>query len=202
MRLVQAILGLVVIGYVFAGFTDARADDAGVCTPNAERAPKMKAVMTDLMKLGSTSLASKESLESLKTIPRTIREGAALLHCDEGALSGKDQADTHAFEQKAFAWADAQDKAVADEEATRAATIVPICEATWGLENARAELAQEKANPSGVHDLARMHTAGEAIQYYQALIAQLRPQYAAVRHHAFTDWHTEGACVAASKQPN
>lgn len=198
--MMRALTSAIVIAAVLMGFTDARAQDAGVCTPKAERATKMKGLIADFIRLGSAPLAAKESLETVKQLPRTVRDAATMLHCDEGALTGKDLADAQALEQKALAWADAEDKVIADEEAARAAAVVPLCEATWGLENARAELAQEKANPSGVHDLARMHTAGEAIQYYQALIAQFRPRYAAVRHHAFTDWHTEGACVAASKQ--
>lgn len=199
MRLVTFIL---VIAVVLVRFADARADDAGVCTPRADRAAKVKPLIADFMRLGSMPLAPKETLDSVKALPQTVREAAAMLRCDEGALSGKDLSDAQALEQKAIAWADAEDKVVAEEEAARADAVLPLCEATWGLENAKAELAQEKANPSGVHDLVRMHKAGEAIQYYQTLIAQFRPRYAAARHHAFTDWHTEGACVAASKQPN
>lgn len=199
MRLLTVIL---VIAVLLVGFTDARAEDAGVCTPNAERAAKLKGLIADFMRLGSMPLAPKESLASVKELPQTVRGAAAMLHCDEGVLAGKDQSDAHALEQRGLAWANAEDKVIADEEAARVDAVLPLCEATWGLANAKAELAQEKANPSGVHDLVRMHTAGEAIQYYQTLIAQFRPRYAAVRHHAFTDWHTEGACVAASKQPN
>jgi hypothetical protein len=189
-----------------------RAQDGGTPTPTGatcskapdhDRALKLESVVDGLIQAAKSGpLEQKESLTTVKTVPTSVRGAIAGLHCDEPALSPKELADAQALEARASKWADDEDARLAAEEKGRAEIVVPLCEATWMRDNARESIKQEKANPGGVVDLEKLHGWGEAVQYAESQIAALTPRYAAFRHHPFRDWHSEGACVAASKAPN
>lgn len=198
MRRVVTILAAVVL--VLFAVSSASAQPAA-CTPNRERAIKLRLVLEDLMKLASTPLEAKKSLEQSKAVSKEVRESLAVLRCDEPAMVAKELIDFRAFTARASAWSDQQDARIAAEENGRASIVVPLCEAVWGVENAKADIAREKANPSGVVDLAALHSAGNAVQHWQSIVDALKPQYLAFRHHAFTSWRNEGACVGAAAAP-
>jgi hypothetical protein len=69
--------------------------------------------------------------------------------------------------------------------------VTPMCVADKERETAVADLAHERANPSGVVDLNRLHMDGEEIQTHQSEIAALVPQYVAFRHHPWRGWRSE-----------
>lgn len=198
MRRVVTILAAVVLVLCAVSYASAQ---PAVCTPNRERAQKMRAVLEDLMKLASAPLEGKKSLETTKGASQNVRGSLATLRCDEPAMVATELADLRAFTARASAWADRQDARVAAEENGRASIVVPLCEAVWGVENAKADIAREKANPSGVVDLAALHSAGNAVQHWQSIVDALKPQYLAFRHHAFANWRSEGACVGAAAEP-
>lgn len=142
--------------------------DAGLCSPNCDRAMKTVNAGADLMRLAmSKPLQGKEDLGSIRSIVEGMPRGLRVLACDESALAGKDLSDAKAFEVRASRWTEDETKVLALEQKARDEVIVPLCQATWELENARAEIAREKANPSGVVDLHELHVAGEAVQNAQ-----------------------------------
>lgn len=77
--------------------------------------------------------------------------------------------------------------------------VIPLCDAHWGLEIAEQTIKVERANPSGVVDLQVLHDAGDAVTTYRSQIAALNPLYTAARHHAFTRWQDEKACVVEAQ---
>jgi hypothetical protein len=162
----------------------------------------MQQIAGQLMVLAdSKPLASKSTLDQLKTIPGSVRTAVTSVRCDEAALAGKELHDAQAFEASASKWADAEDARLVAEDAARTNVILPLCQAVWGRDAAKADMAHEKANPSGVVDLQRLHDDGETIQTFQAEIDALTPQYVAARHHGFTKWQDEGVCVAEANKP-
>ncbi len=176
--------------------------DAGACTKTLTRddALKLRGVAAEMMKVASAEpLEAKQSLDTWRQVPPTVRGAVTSLQCT--ALLGKELAETQAFGVKASKWADDYDAKLSAEDAGRASTVLPLCEATWGLENAKASMAQERANPGGVVDLRALHKLGEQMQYWQARIDALRPGYVAFRRHGFNGWRTEGVCVAAASVP-
>lgn len=176
----------------------------GACTaaPDRKHAGKALANLQALVKAASAPLPPKEDLSTVLTIPAAVREGVAMLRCDEPAMPEKAQKVARDFEAGSLQWADSEDRLLDGEQKIRESIVVPLCEATWGRDNAKADLAHEKANPSGVVDLVRLHADGEAIQYWQSQIDALAPQYAAYRHHALTSWQAEGACVVDASKPD
>lgn len=99
----------------------------------------------------------------------------------------------------ALVWALVATRAARAEQTTEeqfaASVVVPRCEAEWGVAFEKDVIAQEKANPSGVVDLAALHEAGQILQAYQASIKKLDPAYMARRHHSYRGWVTEPACI-------
>jgi hypothetical protein len=153
------------------------------------------------MKLGQGPLDAKESLDTYKSAPASVRIVTAATTCALPLFSGKDLTDAQAFIVKGSKWADDNDARFSAEEQARATVIVPLCEATWLLDAAKAVIARERSNPGGVVDLRALHSAGQDVQRAQEIIKSLTPQYVAFRKHAFNGWKTEGACVAAARQP-
>ena len=88
-------------------------------------------------------------------------------------------------------------KCMAAREAAKAdavffeATVQPMCQADQDRESAIAGQVHERANPSGVVSLSRLHELGAEQQAAQARIAALGPEYAAHRHHGWAGWRTE-----------
>lgn len=194
-----AVIVLALCAVQYAGAQEAPDASSSCRAPNRDRALKLRPVLEDLMKAASAPFEGKKSLETVKGVSQSVRGGLAALRCDEPAMVGKDLADLRAFIARAATWADRQDARVAAEEAGRTSIVVPLCEAVWGVENANADIAREKANPSGVVDLAALHSAGNAVQHWQSIVDALKPQYLGFRHHPFASWRAEGACVAASE---
>jgi len=193
---------LSVVAFLLAASSASGEPDAGVGCPKLverDKVLKMVAMAADLIKLvSSQTLQSKRDLTTMKETVAMLASKLPFLKCQEPSLSGKELADLQAFEARAQTWTTSEAALFDAEEKARLETIVPLCEALWTIDDARAEITREKSNPSGVVDLHELHVAGEAIQNAQEKVARLRPRYLAFRHHAFSDWHSEGACVAAS----
>jgi hypothetical protein len=163
-----------------------------------ERALKGKAALEATIKapLDPATLVRQETVEAAGD---NARAGASILHCNEAALSGSELADAQALEARATKWADAADRVIAAEQDVRERVVSYVCQSDLLLEQNRAEMVHERANPSGYVDKGLLHKIGSDIQYYQEQLATLAPQYQAVRHHAFAGWRTEGACIAARR---
>jgi hypothetical protein len=69
--------------------------------------------------------------------------------------------------------------------ATDKADAATICGLTTQLQQAQARIAKEKANPSGVVDLADLHTTGQMVQAYTAIIASRKALFLRDRKKAF-----------------
>jgi hypothetical protein len=187
----------------------ARADDvptlgADACpkVPDHDRALKAERLATDMMRLADAlPLQGKQTLNAVKSVPGNVRHAVAIVRCDEPALDAKELRAAQALEAKAGPWADAKDAAIVAEDAARTNVVLPLCQAIWGRDQARATIDHENANPSGVVNLKGLHDAGNDLQMLRAQIAALTPQYVAARHHDFTKWEDEGVCVAEASKP-
>lgn len=184
------------VGVLFL-ISPAWAQDAGVCklAPNRETALKLEKVTDEILRAMAGDLSKKRSLVTLRSIPGEVRASVPILQCHEPSLSSKEQQEAHALEAHWLKWADDEDAMLASEQKARTDVILPLCEAVWGALNAQAAIDHEKSNPSGVVDLRALHDAGESLRYYRDLVAKYRPLYRAARHHDFTRWQDEGACV-------
>ncbi len=186
------------------GHADEAADagaDAGSCTATTTReaALELRSLAEKLMRLSSGPLNEAETVNAYRESTASVRIAATRTRCAYSQFEAKDRALAEAFVARAEKWADASDARLTAEEAARSSVIVPLCQATWQLDAAKADIAREKANPSGVHDLRVLHSAGAAAQAAQESIDALKPQYVAHRKHPFAGWRSEGACVVASK---
>lgn len=72
-----------------------------------------------------------------------------------------------------------------------AEVVSPMCQADKVREIAQGDLDRERANPSGVVDLAYVHQAGEDVRANTVVIESLKPTYVKTRHHAWHGWKTE-----------
>ena len=77
------------------------------------------------------------------------------------------------------------------EEQFLAAVVQPMCRADQDREAALADMAHERANPSGYVDKVLLHDRGAAVQTAQEQLAAMSPAYVKVRHHPWRGWHTE-----------
>ncbi len=125
-----------------------------------------------------------------------------LAHLQESEDLGPYRAAVDSFRDvpAAATWVAGQSKRLDAEEAFRSSTALPLCQATWGLEQAREVIAHEKANPGGVVDLEALHGAGVTVQYCTAAIAALKPAYVAFRKKPFVKWESEGVCVSEARK--
>ncbi len=198
------VLVAVVVGCMVPAIGRAEEDagaDAGPCasTPTHDAALELRAIAEKLMKLASGPNNESETLASFRESTSNVRKIATKTRCAYSQFSASERAAAEAFVARAEKWADASDVRLDAEDAARTGVIVPLCQATWILDGAKADIAREKSNPSGVHDLRVLHSAGQAAQYAQDQIDALKPRYVAHRKHPFTGWRTEGACVVASR---
>jgi hypothetical protein len=69
--------------------------------------------------------------------------------------------------------------------------VTPMCAADKSRDLARADIARERANPSGTVDRTVLHADGLAIQTAQKSFADLTPRYAKTRRHAWRGWKSE-----------
>jgi len=162
---------------------------------------KARSILEQIVKVAAGPMERKESLDTIKAVPSQLREGLALVRCAEASLSDGELRDFQAFEARLAKAADELEARVAAETKAREDIVLPLCQATWGVEQARAAIARERSNPGGVADLRVLHDAGEDVQRWQAEIAQQKPRYNAFRKHPFTQWQNEGVCVAETKKP-
>ena len=79
--------------------------------------------------------------------------------------------------------------------------VVPLCQAMWSAKDAELMIAQEKANPAGVVDLAELHRQGNGLRFYRQQIAALKPLYRKARGHDLGKWEDEPACVQEASTP-
>jgi hypothetical protein len=77
------------------------------------------------------------------------------------------------------------------EEQFYANVVAPMCMADKEREQAQADIANERANPSGVVDMNVLHEAGAAVQASQKTITDFTPEYVKTRHHGWRGWKTE-----------
>jgi hypothetical protein len=91
----------------------------------------------------------------------------------------------------------ADKKCMADRAARKAeeqffATVVqPMCQADQERESALADMAHERANPSGYVNKVLLHDLGATVQAAQEQLAAMLPSYVKVRHHPWRGWRTE-----------
>lgn len=163
---------------------------------------KLEENTEQMMKIATPVVANlqpKESLDTWLKVAPGVRDSVAKIQANESLLTPAEVQTAKALEARATKWADETDKTLTAEKQAREDVIVPLCEAIWIRDQAKAFIAHERANPSGVVDLRALHQAGEHIQQAEAQIAALKPPYQSFRKHAFTTWQTEGACVYSSK---
>jgi len=166
-----------------------------------DRFTKWTASGERLMALVSASkLQPEQDLDAETGAVTTLRDTVAKLQAHESTLSPADQKAAKVYEARVLAWAANEDTVLATEETGRSDIAVPLCDAVNSLAELKAELAREKANPSGVVDLNELHRIGGEMQVVQDRIKELSPPYIAFRHHAFTTWDSEGACVAENNK--
>jgi hypothetical protein len=77
------------------------------------------------------------------------------------------------------------------EEQTFNDVIRPMCLADQDREEAAADMAHEKANPSGYVDVVQLHDLGARVQAAREQLQALTPAYVKARHHAWQGWRTE-----------
>ena len=89
------------------------------------------------------------------------------------------------------------------EKAFVKATVLPLCQAMWGAENAQLTIAQERSTRAGVARLTELHNQEDALRYYRRQIADLQVSYRKTRGHNLGNWQSAPACVheAATPQP-
>lgn len=80
------------------------------------------------------------------------------------------------------------------EQTFRTNIVKPLCQAEWGIAQAKAIIRDEKSNPSGVVNLYALHSAGETLKYYTRIYRSLLAPYATYRHHPYKGSETEGTC--------
>jgi hypothetical protein len=171
--------------------------------PDRDTWLKLAGVTEQMMAVSkSVPLPGKQDLTTVKQVIVEVRSTPALLGCHQSALSKKELHDAQAFAERATKWADTYEAQVAAEEKARAEIVLPLCRTLWMIDTARACIAHERSNPSGVVDLKRLHDCGEDMQQAQSELGPLRAQYAALRGHAFTGWQSEGVCVAEVNRPS
>jgi len=170
-------------------------DCADIANPTHDGALKMQSLGDQLMRV-AVDFQKRASLEGTASIMQSVASAVRVVRCSESKLSAKELAAARAFETRADAWAASAPQTEAAEATFRANVLFHLCTDTRWIANARACIAREKANPSGVVDLAKLHDCGDTIQQLQPVVDKLRPVYQATRHHAFTDWQSEAACTA------
>jgi len=142
-------------------------------------------------------------VEAMLALKKRIVEGRALVAKLAGCPAENGYAPWHTPAQRGEAfekWASAIERDL-DEElqcrasaqcmADRARAIADqiacdICAAIEDRDDARRQMATERANPSGVVDLVALHDLGERIQFATNNIANLKSQYLATVHRAFS----------------
>jgi hypothetical protein len=142
------------------------------------------------------TLPGSSDLAKIRDDVADVQKMSADLQARED-LSPDNQKLATAFEARVATWSVAKIKALAAEETGRENAVVPLCGAVDGLAEARAGLAHERANPSGVVNLVTLHDLGEYIQNLEPQIKPLTQAYVAFRHRAFRGSQTEVACDPA-----
>ena len=77
------------------------------------------------------------------------------------------------------------------EAAFFAAVVSPMCAADKAREMAAADMAHERANPSGYVDKKKLYDDGAIIQQSKEQLAAMASEYSKVRRHAWRGWKTE-----------
>jgi hypothetical protein len=174
----------------------------------AECRPRDHAKLTEALRLMTEQLGLLK-----KSVPRTwgnladLRNGMdqfrdlSWLDCHASELTTSERLILQELDAKAKEAIAIMDLAISAEERIRTSVVLPLCEATWGAEQAQAVIEQERKNPSGVVDLQVLHDAGLALQHWRTVIAALKPQYRTLRGTPFTTWQSEAGCVAESQEP-
>lgn len=197
-RRTRAIACAAFVALLSLGTARAESPDGGNCTPDHDRAVDLMKLLSDTIRL-TGPLQPKPNLSVIRTmVGDTMPRALLTIACDRPALSEKELAAAKALDARATKWLADETVLLDAEEKGREEIVVPLCQATWLVDNMRIAIAKERANPGGVVNLQLLHELGAAMQDAQATVTALRPQYQAFRHHAFGDWKTEGACVAAS----
>lgn len=168
---------------------------ADITNPTHDGALAMEGLGEQLM-AHALDFAKRPSLDGSPTMAQSVATAAHVVRCSEGKLSTKELSAAKAFEAHAESWAASIADAESAERTFRNDVLKPLCVDTRWIANARACIAREKANPSGVVDLAKLHDCGDTIQQLQPVIDKLRAIYQATRRHPYTDCQSEAACTA------
>lgn len=166
--------------------------------PDGRLAIALRRKMESVLKGAAVDLSRLPAFESLSGVRLAVAvlgSGLEVMRCNEGPLSPRDLADVQAFDARASKWQVDTTRAMDAEMLARFETVGPTCDTEDLIEQTRAAIAHERSNPAGVVDLHRLHSLGEDMEFYQDQAAKLAPAYLALRHHAFSGWWSEGACI-------
>jgi hypothetical protein len=104
-------------------------------------------------------------------------------------LTAPERAKAQALVGQFDPWISAWEKSLPAERTRRAtdkADAATICGLMQELQAAQVRIAKEKANPGGVVDLNALHTDGQMVQAYTAIIASRKPLFARDRKKPFS----------------
>jgi hypothetical protein len=175
-----------------------------VSTARADAPPtfsEWRATCEKLMALTSAlKLPTVRHLETVIDTVKGLRDGVVKMQAHVASMTPDDQQAAKGFAARVAKWTDTEEAAVAAEADGRP-IVTSLCDATIHLASLKADLARERANPSGVVNLSELNRIGAEMQGVEEQIKGLTPGYVAFRHHAFTGWESEAACVAAREEP-
>jgi|CZKU01.1.fsa_nt_gi hypothetical protein len=172
------------------------------CRKRVARRDALLAKLNAYAPLAWYETASDEALSGAADDARTAFDGLAVVSRALGKEPMTDAEVSADLEQIRAAvtreqTCQADKKCMADRAARKAEekffaeVVSSLCVADKDREQAQADIARERANPSGVVSLSALHEAGERVQVAQDQIRALGPAYTAVRKHAFRGWRTE-----------
>jgi hypothetical protein len=147
----------------------------------------------------SIRLPTERDLNVETGVIKSLRDGVTKMKAHLDTLTPDDQHLAQAYAARVEQWTGREETAVAAEAAGRP-IVTSLCDATNNLASLKADLARERANPSGVVNLSELNRIGSLIQVVDEQIKGLTPGYVAFRHHAFTGWQSEAVCVVANEQ--
>jgi len=124
--------------------------------------------------------------DARRALPQ-VRKTAGLLRCYDPSAAAE-------VDEQVSRWSAALDAAIAQELTCRASPEClaqrvggQICGVLADRREAVVTMAREKSNPGGVVALVTLHDLGEKIQFDDARLGQLRANYTALAHRAFSD---------------
>jgi len=146
-------------------------------------------------------LANQDGVPDVRPSIARVKEYAGHIRCLQADVANEDGVrlvhGLNVSEERVDKWAADVEANLATEQACRASgecmaqRVGPqVCPLLADRDDARRQIAAERANPAGVVSLSTLHDLGEKLQYANDTIAKLKAQYAKLAKRAFN----EGAC--------